>query len=365
MWWRVKHIIGMALLVIIATGCNDINLHVNYVSGPSLMLNVTCEIDSSDPDYFVGVECDAEQGASYIVRLQNTTPKTPNIDNSYILRCIVDLYRVVNSHSEFVERKTHYIDPYDRRIPVSQFNVSSEEYKVLVWCDYVRSDNPEESLYYQTDDLRQILYTDIEVKDNLKKDVFTAMANINLQDYASTLTGVFDIHEHMVLERPNGVLKCISTDVNDFLVNNKVEEITCVFSYVQYVATGYNVEEQKPNHFDIERTYLTTTSMDEVSERGELTIYYDYVFVNGRQTNVKINFSLYNGKVTLLNNTLIKEDGTLVSEADRITTWSDISVPLKKNMETVVSGRLLTTSFEPGGIGIMPGFEDEIIIPWD
>lgn len=329
------------------------------------MLNVTCEINATDPEYFVAVECDAEQGTSYIVRTQSALPKEPNIDDTHTLRCIVDLYRIVDSHSEFIERKVHYVDPYDMTIPRTQFNVSAEEYKVLVWCDYVKSSNPEESLYYQTDDLRNILYTDIEVKDNYKKDAFTSMAHINLRDYLSTLTGVYDIHEHLVLERPNGLFKCVSTDVEEYAADNDIEEITCVLTYTQYVAAGYSVEEQKPNHFDIERTFVSTVSLDDVNAKGELTACYDYVFVNGKQTNIKINFTFYEGKVTLHNNLLLKEDGTPVTEEDRITTWSEISVPLKKNMETVVTGRLLTTSFEPGGIGINPGFEDEIIIPWE
>jgi hypothetical protein len=34
-------------------------------------------------------------------------------------------------------------------------------------------------------------------------------------------------------------------------------------------------------------------------------------------------------------------------------------------METIIEGRLLTASFGSGGIGIDPGFEGEIVIPWE
>ena len=40
-------------------------------------------------------------------------------------------------------------------------------------------------------------------------------------------------------------------------------------------------------------------------------------------------------------------------------------MPLKRNMETVIEGRMLTASFGTGGFGIDPGFEGEWVIPWE
>ena len=62
---------------------------------------------------------------------------------------------------------------------------------------------------------------------------------------------------------------------------------------------------------------------------------------------------------------LVREDGTPVDALDLISTWSDVAVPLKRNMETLIIGRLLTSSYDKGGIGIYPDFEDEIVIPWN
>jgi hypothetical protein len=62
---------------------------------------------------------------------------------------------------------------------------------------------------------------------------------------------------------------------------------------------------------------------------------------------------------------LYKEDGSIASDDDRISNWSGVVVPLKRNMETIIEGRLLTASFGSGGIGIDPGFEGEIVIPWE
>lgn len=366
MWCRAKHIISMALLAVVLVGCDKIRFHVNYVSGPSLMLNVSCEVNNTDPNFFVSVECDAENGTSYIVRLNSTPADRNTNEKKKLFRYIFDLYRVVDSHSEFVERRVCYADISNPFIDPIQFNVSADEYKLLAWCDYVYADTPNESLCYNTDNLCAVLYNDIEIKDNNEKDAFTAMVNVNLRSYNSTLTGVYDIHEHLILERPNGRYKCITTDIDEFIASDPgCEEITAVVNYVQYVASGYSVEEQKPNYFEPVRTYVTTVSTDDLNVEGNLVLSSDYIFVNGKQSNVKLNMQFYRGRVNLVGDKLVKDDGKATSEADIISEWREISVPLRRNMETIITGRLLTTSFDPGGIGINPGFEDEIIIPWE
>jgi hypothetical protein len=93
-----------------------------------------------------------------------------------------------------------------------------------------------------------------------------------------------------------------------------------------------------------------------MNDDGELELCYDYVFVNGKQTNVKINFNFYRGDIS------VGADGVVTGE--EISHWTGIVVPLKRNMETIVEGRMLTTNFGTGGFGIDPGFEGETVIPW-
>jgi hypothetical protein len=190
--------------------------------------------------------------------------------------------------------------------------------------------------------------------------------DVDLSEYYYA-DGVFDLNYDLMLERPMGRMRCITTDMDDYVnAGNSIEDIIVKISYTQYVSPGYNVEEQKPNYFESTRTYVSTVSLDDLDEEGKLEMCYDYVFVNGKQTNVKINFQFYRGRVKMVNGALIKEDGTPASEDyDRISNWSGIVVPLKRNMETVVEGRMLTASFGSGGIGIDPGFEGEIVIPWE
>lgn len=361
---RVKHILSMLAILMIASSCDKVNLHINYVTGPTLTLNVSCELNDSAPELFVEVECDDENGTSYIVRALNAKPQNTRFNEDVMYRYIIDIYRANDADSKFVERRIFYADPDDKVIPPAQFNVEPAAYKVLVWCDFVRASAPEESWYFNTDDIRQIVYTDVEVKDNNDRDCFTSVADVDLRSYSSVLTGVFDVEQHLVLERPCGRYRCVTTDVGEYAPGSDYEEVTCVLTYQMYVARGYDVEEQRPNDFDEVRTYLSTVSTNDVDHEGNLELCYDYIFVNGKQTNVKVDMELYRGKVVMRDSQLVREDGTPVNDLDLISSWSDIAIPLKRNMETLVVGRLLTSSFDKGGIGIAPDFEDEIVINW-
>jgi hypothetical protein len=300
------------------------------------------------------VECDAENGTSYVVRAQSIEPLGTRFTEPVCLRYVIDLYRETSSNSIFVERQVLYADVDDPNPQaIATFNVDASKYKVLIWCDYVQ-DDVREAWYYNTDDLKHVLYSDEEVLDNNDKDVFSNMLSVDLTQYYYA-EGNYELVYDVNLERPKGRFKCVTTDMDDYLktADASVEEITAVVTYVQYVSAGYNVEEQKPNYFEPTRTFISKTRID---EEGKLELCYDYVFVNGKQTNVKINFGFYRGDVTFT------ESGEIIG--DNISTWSGIVVPLKRNMETVVEGRMLTASFGTGGVGINPGFDGEIVVPW-
>jgi hypothetical protein len=102
----------------------------------------------------------------------------------------------------------------------------------------------------------------------------------------------------MTLERPNGRYKCIATDAGEFIASDgsMTEDITAVITYVEYVSAGYNVEEQKPNYFEPTRTYVAKAEID---DSGDMVLCYDYVLVNGKQSNVKLNMTFYRGDVTM------------------------------------------------------------------
>jgi hypothetical protein len=300
----------------------------------------------------MSVECNAEEGASYVVQAQGAEPLGTRFTEPVCLRYVVDLYRVCGAQSQFVERRVLFAD-VEAPSPqvVARFDVDAARYRVLVWCDYVEED-VREAWYYVTDDLREVRYADVAVVDNNDKDAFSGVKDVDLSHWCS-LRCHNEVVVDMTLERPKGRLKCVATDVEEYIVRSRalVDDITAVVSYVQYVSAGYNVEAQRPNYFVPTRTFISRANVD---KEGRLELFYDYVFVNGAETNVKLNFALYNGDVE------IADSGEVVGQ--KISSWSGIVVPLRRNRETVIEGRLLTTSYGTGGVGIDPGFENEYVI---
>lgn len=344
MFGRIRHIAMLVVLLLTLVGC-DKTIH-EYPAGHTLRLTVECSVDMSDPEYFVTVECDPETGTSTVVRTQNMELNNTRFTEPVCLRYVIDLYRVTSSHSVFVERKVLFADVDDPNPQaIATFDVEAEHYHVLVWCDYVQ-DAIRESWYYNTDNLLSIRYSDVPVVDNNDKDVFTNMLDVDLSEYYYA-EGEHELVYGLDLQRPKGRFKCITTDMDDYILGGgSIDNIIAKVTYTQYVSAGYNVEEQKPNYFEPTRTFTTNAKID---AHGKLELCYDYVFVNGKQTNVKIDFFFYD---------------SVISEDTEISHWTAITVPLRRNMETIVEGRMLTTSFGTGGIGIDPGFEDEIVIPW-
>ena len=342
-----------ALLSLLATASCDKTIH-EYPYDANLTLTVRCTASLEEPLHYVTVECDSEDGISYVVRAQNAEQEETRFTEPVCLRFIVDLYRERHSHSSFVERKVVFAD-IDTPAPqaTTSFAVAADRYKVLVWCDYVLSDT-RESYYYITEDLRNVRYTDMPIPNNNDKDAFSNVASIDLTKHSHACHDQ-NILCDMMLERPNGRYKCIATDAKDFIACNgtMTEDITAVITYVEYVSAGYNVEEQKPNYFEPTRTFVAKAEID---DSGNMVLCYDYVLVNGKQSNVKLNMTFYRGDVTF------DDSGEVVG--DKISQWHGVVAPLKRNMETIIEGRLLTTSFGSGSVGIDPGFEGEIVIPW-
>ena len=337
-------------LMLILAGC-DRTIH-EYPREVDIELALRCSVDLAQPEYLMSVECNAEKGATYVVRAESAELSGTRFTEPVCLRYVVDLYSVHGAKSQFVERRVLFSDV---EVPnpqvVARFDVEAERYRVLVWCDYVE-DDVREAWYYVTDDLRSVVYADVAVVDNDNKDAFSGVVDVDLSRWCC-LRCCNEAVVDVALQRPMGRLKCVATDVGDYLKNSSsaLDDITAVVTYTQYVSAGYNVEEQRPNYFEPTRRFI---SKARVGADGEFELFYDYVFVNGKETKIMLNFAFYNGDVEFA------ESGEVVG--NEISSWSGIVVPLQRNRETVIEGRLLTTSYGTGGVGIDPGFENEIII---
>ena len=178
---RIKHIVLMLMSLLALASC-DTTVH-EYPGESNIALTLRCSVDLTHPEHFVTVECDAENGTSYVVRAQNIEALGTRFTEPVCLRYVIDLYRETASNSIFVERQILFADVDDPNPQaIATFNVDASKYKVLIWCDYVQ-DDVREAWYYNTDDLKHVLYSDEEVIDNNDKDVFTNMLSVDLTEY--------------------------------------------------------------------------------------------------------------------------------------------------------------------------------------
>ncbi|MBO7307613.1 MAG: hypothetical protein J6U59_06265 [Alistipes sp.] len=360
---RVKYALFVVVALLVGVSCqrpDEGNLDIT--------LTVRCVANVSEPECFTDVKIEPGE-VSYVVRAQNTMPLGSRFEEDVCLRYVVDLYEVTSSKSVFVERQVFFVedqkDDADGILDMVEatFNVNPTKYKVLFWCDYVQGSAKNADLetwftngwYYNTEDLRKITYSDSveHVTNNDDKQAFTTVAEIDLtsysdksQMYALTLPDDSTIADNVEnsndglyyrLDRPMGRFKCITEDADDFLKNGKSEQdITAIVTYAQYVSAGYNVEEQKPNYSVPTRKFIAKPTID---EDGNFVLFSDWVFVSAMQTNVMINIEFYDGDY------VINSDGTI--QGEKISHFTGIVVPLKRNMETIIKGHLLKTIYTP------------------
>lgn len=275
------------------------------------------------------------------------------------MRMITELYRLPSSGArinkgELVSRRVVSVErlmeaPQD----TLQFHVPEGNYRLLAWADYV----PKEDLadwHFDTGQLDAVEENvDHHPRDNHHKN--SAAGTFSFAVDAGEGGRMSVLHDGsrsgraddglvpVYLERTSGRLRLVATDLQTFLDGgNSLDDIKVKIVYSQYVSAGYNVDTQTPNRFVATRTMETVPS--EPYGDGTVQLAYDYVLASdAKEDNVLVDIFLY-------------KDDTEINH------YQNITVPLMRNMETVVKGPFLTKKIGSGDIGIDDGFDDEIVV---
>ena len=339
---RMYMVLASCLLLFVLTGC-DATIH-EYPHIVDLTLRVKLSADMAEPEYYCDVICDTRTGTRTDFVTRSAVSRVLQPEDMY-LRFTTELYRVVGDQAEFVERRVRHVE-MDNPIPQAEefFEIESYKYRVLVWADYVPKATGL-SWYYSNEDLRAIVYNGQVSGDNNDKDAYTGTKDIDLSHLKYSEEDAIVTTLDIPLHRPLGRFKLISTDLAEFEEKgHDWRDVTTKVTYKQYVSAGYNVEEQRPNKFDPTRTITTSADLYE-EEAGHLLLSYDYLFVNGGQSNLLADFYFYD------------------AEGKEISHWYNITIPILRNRETLVRGDFLTSSYGTNGVGINDNFENEFVIP--
>ena len=243
-------------------------------------------------------------------------------------------------HFEFIEAD---ISELNTSLTLS---VVPGNYNFIVWSDYVKADSNVD-LHYNTTQFEEIaLQGETHAGSDDFRDAFRGTVISEVSDTIVEAT--------VEMGRPMAKFNFVSVDVEDFIVKIASEEISpsgvdvdlaeykAVFRYQGFMPYSYNMFTDKPA--DAKTGVTFETSLRRLSD-SEAELGFDYVFTNNSDFPTPITLVVYD------------------KEGNNVAAVNDIAVPLQRGKLTIVRGRFLSQEAS-GGIGIDPGFEDEIVIPW-
>ncbi|MFI3315501.1 MAG: DUF6562 domain-containing protein [Rikenellaceae bacterium] len=270
----------------------------------------------------------------------------------YNFRVIVEMYELSNI-DEIAIRDVYYqsYDDIENFSFSKSFSLYAKEYRVLIWADVV--DNIEDrDLFYNTADLNNIVPTDPYKGGSDLKHCFAEMVDIDLTPYRDEWNVIYKVEN--IMERPLARFEIITNDLEQFLEEQtkvlsetsetkadvNLENYTIKLQYDGYMPYGYNVETDLPNR--AEQGIEFTTYLEPTSD-GEARLSFDHLFVNHTESSVTVSMIVYN------------EFGEIATQTNSIT------IPLKRNKNSVVEGDFLTRSYVPG-VSLDPSFDGDIEI---
>ena len=291
------------------------------------------------------------------------------------IRYTINAYRTDNMRSEnriadttFVFTKSDIVDLNY----TAQLMLPEGTYDFKVWADYVDVNSMSDK-YYDTRDFSEIILSDKEGHSgsNDYRDAFRGYATatvINPDYYTGTAVNSIDNQATAEMKRPMGKFKFVSTDMEVFLTrvaqmmkeqgklmnvsadantkayyeqllqNINIGDFYVVFRYNVFMPCSFNMFTDKPADSWTGVSFISSMYPDE--GLLEMTLGYDYIFVNGSETTLSISLEVYN------------KEGELMSSTN------PINVPIVRSKTTVVKGEFLTSK-ATGGVTINPGYDGD------
>lgn len=283
---------------------------------------------------------------------------TPNERLS--MRLVTELYKM-ESPDDRIDQGTliaHRMVTVDRLMEAPQdtlqFRVPAGIYRALTWADYSLKDDTGD-WHFKTERLNAVqVDIDHKPRDNHHKNSAAGSCDFSVDFNRSrsgnpvilSATRATPATDHLVpvhLERAVGRFRLWATDLQDFLNSgNRIEDLRIQVIYKQYVSAGYNVDTGTPNRFVQTRTLETSPTT--VPGDGSVLLVYDYVLTSSdKEDHVLADVFIYEGDKELNH-------------------YQNITIPLQRNMETVIKGPFLTRKIGSGDIGIDDEFDDEHIV---
>lgn len=244
----------------------------------------------------------------------------------YDLRYILEIYDVTEG---YVNKKTpirgREIKTLDRYEPTS-FDVRlvpNRDYRFVVWADFV-AEGTNGDLRYNTSDLNNIMRKGIAAMDESYDAYFIA------KDFRIGESG---LNESLILKRPFGKIRVITTDLNHLNIGSEVDKVTVKFYdnmlYTSLDAVTGVAQGQALNEY-VEYTVAKASPYTEGYDLDSrnMTLFADYIFAGDESKGAEeVHFEM----------TTWGKDGRQIS-----TRKFESQIPLERNKLTTIIGTMLT-----------------------
>lgn len=263
------------------------------------------------------------------------------------IRYIVNAYPVGESRTTSARRFV-FTKPYDGELDHTvSLDLDEGTWEIYVWTDYV-APGAQADKFYNTSDFSNIIYYDKDayVGSDDCREAFRGNTTVTLvhPDRVSE-NGQEPISEATVsMIRPMGRFEFIATDVKEFMTrlaamtrSENIDDFRAIFRYNAFMPCSYNMFTDKPSDSWTGMSFDSRMGLD---EEDNMLLGFDYVLVNGNETQMNINIEIYDS------------DGTLLSITRAV------EVPIVRNKLTIVRGEFLTADAS-GGVAINPGYEGD------
>ena len=205
------------------------------------------------------------------------------------------------------------------------------DYRIMVWSDFIHDVG--DAYFYNPSNFSEITLRGVYTGDTDYRDAFRGVGEALLTtSVVEQPPTVLEID----MQRPLAKYEFISTDLQDFRQTNvDINDCDVFFFYNGFMPDSYDMTSDRPN--DVSEN-ISFESAPEQIDANSVSLGFDYVFVNGKQSGVHVMVGLYD------------------AEGRQLALSQSIQVPLMRSRHTVIRGSFLMTQ-NSGGIRINPGFD--------